>query len=232
MTEELDAVLFDAGGTLWDVRPSREEQFVRALRARGLETDPADLAEALRKADRVFDDEFALQDGVNEAPFWERYDGFVLREAGVHADPKTISSDISAAFKEIVNKLDTWTAFPDAAPALRELKERGFVLGLVSNATDLARRVLKNLDMERYFDFVVLSAEVGVRKPRREIFDIALRNARAAPRRTLFVGDKLAVDVKGALGAGMNAILIDRMNVYPDAHVIRIRDLHALRRFL
>lgn len=232
MTEELDAVLFDAGGTLWDMSPSREQRFSRALEGHGFRVEAERLALAIRKAERLFDDEFALQDGVNENLFWERYDGFVLKELGVEVNPRTISSDLTADFRRIVNELSTWKAYPDAVPVLDDLKEREFTLGLVSNATDLARRVLKNLDMDRFFDFVVLSAEVGLRKPQREIFDLALSKARAAPRRALFVGDKLAVDIKGALGAGMNAVLVDRNDVYPDAHVLRVRDLNALRRFL
>ena len=48
----------------------------------------------------------------------------------------------------------------------------------------------------------------------------------------IYVGDKLSTDVVGASKAGMNAILVDRANVYPDADCLRIKDLNFFRNFL
>lgn len=231
MTEEIDAILFDAGGTLIEFRPPRAELFSEVLRANGHEVDVPTVNDAMVKADGLFDREFALLDGKDEAWFWKKYDAFIAEEVGFKGDLSKLEKDLSARFDKVVPEANSWVAYPDAKPALEGLKRRDFRLGLVSNATDLARKVMDNLDLSRYFEFMVLSDEVGARKPSPEIFRIALKAAGTRPNRALYVGDKFAVDIVGATKAGMHAVLVDRDDVYPRADCIRARDLSFFRRF-
>lgn len=231
MTEEIDAILFDAGGTLIEFRPPRAELFSEVLRANGHEADAHTVNAAMVKADGFFDREFALLDGKDEAWFWKKYDAFVAEEVGFRGDLSKLEKDLSARFDEVVPETKSWVAYPDAKPALEGLRRRDFRLGLVSNATDLARRVMDNLDLSKYFEFMVLSDEVGSRKPSPEIFRIALKAAGTRPNRALHIGDKYSVDVLGATKAGMHAVLLDRENVYPRADCIKARDLGFFRRF-
>lgn len=232
MTEELDAIMLDAGGTLWGMKPSVSDLFLRMLKESGSRVSRERLRESIRKADGHFDEDFALLDGVHEEDFWKKYDRFVLKDLDQEINPDVFSKKLSAEYKLVVSKVESWVEYSDAHQFLRDLSKRDMKVGLVSNATDLARRVLKNLGMDKYFDFVVLSAEVGARKPNKRIFTIAAKEAGASPSRCLFLGDKLAVDVKGASNAGMNAVLVDRENVYPDARCIRVRNLRSVARFL
>jgi len=231
MTEEIDAVLFDAGGTLIDFRPHRAELFSEILRENGLEVDAPTVNMAMVKADGHFDGEFALLDGKDEAWFWEKYDAFVAQEVGFKGDMSRLEKDLSSRFGKVVPEVDSWVAYPDAKPTLEGLRRRDFRLGLVSNATDLARKVLDNLDLSKYFEFMVLSDEVGIRKPSPEIFKVALKAAGTRPNRALYVGDKLSVDVMGASRAGLHAVLLDREDTYPRAECIRARNLGFFRRF-
>jgi REG-2-like HAD superfamily hydrolase len=232
MTEEFDAVLFDAGGVLWDLRPSPEDIFSEVLTAKGVSFDRAALGAAMRKADRLTDEEFAQLDTDDESGFWRRYDELVLRELGVKVDTGAFARELSAELRETFGKVESWHAFPDAVPALEAVRRRGFRTGMVSNATELARRVLRNLDMDRLFDFVVISEEVGVRKPDPRIFSIALERAATIPSRTVFLGDKPATDIKGAARAGLKGVLVDRNETFPDTPFVRIRSLDELRRFM
>lgn len=231
MTEEIDAIMFDAGGTLIDVRPPKEEIFARVLSEHGITTKPEKIASSMAKADRRLDAEFAELDGKDEARFWQEYDDFVLSDLGVNAHVKEISKDLSESLEEIMQKVESWTEYPDVRPALERLRRRDFKLGVVSNATDLLDRVLHNLDLSKYFDFVIISDEVGIRKPSPGIFMMAAEEAGASPSRSLYLGDKPMVDIRGAIQAGMNAILVDRANAFPDARCLRIRDLTYLERF-
>ncbi len=231
MTEEIDAVMFDAGGTLIEVKPSRPEVFSEALGANGLEADTAAVSLAMARADRELDAEFALLDGKDESPFWRKYDALVAGQLGFKGDLGKLEKDISARFDRIVPDVKSWVAYPDAQPVLEGLRRRDFRLGVVSNATDLARRVLDNLGLSKYFDFMVLSDEGGVRKPSPEMFRIALEASGTRPNRSIYIGDKYAVDVLGASRAGMLAVLLDREGVYPQADCIRARSLDFFRRF-
>ena len=232
MTEELDLITFDAGGTLFDMQPSRDEVFVRILTERFEGLDGEQIVAVLRKADRVFDQEFASQDGKNEDSFWLKYDGFVFGELGLGTDLAGLHKELSSAFDDIIPKVDSWVEYPETTRILEGLRGRDFALGVISNATSLTKRVLDNLGLTRYFDFVVVSEEVGFRKPAAEIFQIAAKRAKASPNRSLHVGDKYSVDVVGARRAGMNAILVDRAGVYDDLDCVSARSLDFFSAFV
>ena len=231
MTEELDAILFDAGGTLIEAIPPRETVFSKVLSRHDKKVESERIASLLAKADGVFDSEFAKHDGKNEGTLWSKYDDFILDELGFRGDRDNVAKDLSAAWDEIMPKVESWVSYPETESVLEILKEREFKLGVVSNATDLVRRVFDNLGLTKYFDFLVISDEVGVRKPSPKIFHLAMEMAGTSPGRSLFVGDKLATDVAGAKRVGMNAVLVDRVNAFPYATCLRERDLNFFRRF-
>jgi putative hydrolase of the HAD superfamily len=232
MTEEIDAVMFDAGGTLFDLKPSKAEVFHKVLRENGFDAPLESVDKLIAKAERRFDEYAAAQDGINEGGFWEEYDGFVLDGLGYSGSRAEFSKGLSCEFEMMIPKLESWVEYPDSRPLLEDLRERQFRLGIISNATDLVEKVLDNLRLTEYFDSIVISDKVGVRKPKERIFLIAAERIRARPNRILYVGDRLAIDVLGAKRAGMNAVLLDRMNVYRDVDCLRIKSLSALRRFL
>ena len=68
------------------------------------------------------------------------------------------------------------------------------------------------LGLAETLDFVVTSADLRAEKPDRAIFERALFRAGAAAEESVHVGDHLERDVRGALNAGMRAILVDRDN--------------------
>jgi len=217
---------------LIDMSVSRESVWAEALSRHGADVEAETLTRALRKADRDLDEAFADIQGVDERPFWKRYDTEVVRSLGLDIDPEDVVADLSASFDRIMPDESLWKDYPDTKPTLDGLTGRDIEVGLISNATDLARKVLRRLDMEKYFDPIIISSEIGHRKPEREAFDIALNEAGAAPSRALYIGDKFAVDIKGANRAGMNTVLVDRGNVFPDEPCVRIPDLSALMTFL
>ena len=94
---------------------------------------------------------------------------------------------------------------------LRELK-RSHRLAVVSNFdyTPTARLVLEREGVADLFDTVIVSDEVGWRKPKAVIFELALRRLGVRPEQALMVGDRVDVDVAGAQAVGMAAAWINR----------------------
>jgi putative hydrolase of the HAD superfamily len=83
---------------------------------------------------------------------------------------------------------------------------RGIRMGVVSNSSFAAATLEKELarqGVRAHFDFVVSSADYGVRKPDPIIFEIALRRLGLDALRTWFAGDNVAYDVIGAHAAGI-----------------------------
>jgi putative hydrolase of the HAD superfamily len=99
---------------------------------------------------------------------------------------------------------------PGAVGAVRELKARGLVLGVISNTGRTPGRVLRQLLADAgllpCFDILVFSDEAGVRKPAGAIFRRVLDHVRIDAGVGVHVGDDAAADVAGARGAGMRAI--------------------------
>ncbi|MCI6771128.1 MAG: HAD family hydrolase [Oscillospiraceae bacterium] len=97
-----------------------------------------------------------------------------------------------------------------AVDVLKKLKEKGYILGAVTNGvSSLQNTKLDTAGIRGLFDVVVVSGDIGIYKPDRRIFDEAARRAGVENEKVLFVGDHPINDIKGALGAGMKAI---RMN--------------------
>jgi HAD superfamily hydrolase (TIGR01509 family) len=97
-----------------------------------------------------------------------------------------------------------------AQALIDSLRSFGLKVGVVANSWPDPGRVLR-ADAERYglaggIDVMVLSEEVGVRKPDAEIFRIACRQLGVEPREAMYVGDNLETDVRGAAGAGMTTV--------------------------
>jgi putative hydrolase of the HAD superfamily len=101
-------------------------------------------------------------------------------------------------------------AIVGAAVVLRELKERGFAIGLISNTGrtpgSVLRQILDRLGLAPSIDAMVFSNEHGQCKPQRSIFDALRRALGVEYDEMVFVGDNLYVDVFGAQRCGMRAV--------------------------
>lgn len=120
---------------------------------------------------------------------------------------------------------------------LTDLRAR-YRLGVVSNFdyTPTALLVLEREGVAALFDTVVVSDEVGWRKPHPSIFRIALDRLGITPQEAVFVGDRLDLDVAGARAAGMTTVWINREDAaVPEGQALpdfEIRDLEELRRIM
>jgi len=100
--------------------------------------------------------------------------------------------------------------FPDAATALGALRSLNVRTAVVSNWDCSLGGLLAGLGLSGLLDAVVTSAEAGVRKPDRRIFERALAAIHCVPERAIFVGDSFDVDISGGRAAGIRSVLIDR----------------------
>lgn len=97
-----------------------------------------------------------------------------------------------------------------ALPVLGALRQRGLRLGLLSNAPyppHTMRRMMEGQGIAQRFDEIVLSSEIGWRKPAPEAFAALLARLDIPADRAWFIGDELEADIEGARAAGMTALL-------------------------
>jgi HAD superfamily hydrolase (TIGR01509 family) len=102
-----------------------------------------------------------------------------------------------------------WALGASTHALLEALRGRGLKLALVSNTASpewLLRPVLERQGIRERVDAIVLSSEVGRRKPHPSIFQRALSELGVAADEALFVGDRLEADVFGASRVGMKTV--------------------------
>ncbi len=99
---------------------------------------------------------------------------------------------------------------PNLGETLKSLKESGLKLGIVSNTFVNGCSLDRHLAMQGlldYFDIRIYSYDYTFRKPNKRIFDLAAEQINIDPANTIFVGDRIDNDVKGALKADMIPVL-------------------------
>ena len=123
--------------------------------------------------------------------------------------------------------------FDDVLLTVKTLKEQNLTIGLLTNLDTDMNPICSKLGLEAYIDFTVTSGEVGADKPKPPIFLTALQRAGVEPPEAFHVGDQYKLDVIGAKGVGINPVLIDRYNLYPEvADCPRINSLNELAEYL
>ena len=108
-----------------------------------------------------------------------------------------------------------------AMPVLKQLKQQQKTVGLVSNFDHPphVRRLLTDNGWSNIFDTVIISSEVGVKKPDPAIFELALQHTGLAPAQAVYVGDTHD-DVTGAIAAGIQPIFITRTDNPTDSSAL------------
>lgn len=92
---------------------------------------------------------------------------------------------------------------------VQKIKKNYKVGLLTNNIKKWVGKVLKNYGIEDLFDALVVSSEVGAKKPDAEIFYVALKSFAVKPEEAVFVSDEVCDDLVGAKGCGMKTIWLD-----------------------
>jgi len=205
----LRAVFFDAGNTLLQMNYT---VIAAELMRHGVRVAPEKVQRAEWRARvRLDEDVFARAtpgDSTESRSSAGRYLRYVLEELGV-ADAATIEQ--VAEWRRTYNlPVGVWnTPDPQAHEALALVRRAGLRAAVISNSNGSVRSILDSLGLTTHLDFVLDSAEVRVEKPDPRIFELALTEARVVPGEAVYIGDLYSIDVRGARGSGMRAVLLD-----------------------
>jgi putative hydrolase of the HAD superfamily len=210
-----DLVCLDAGFTLLSPRRTLVDALREVLAEHGVTPNAEELQRAWGAANAWFWDEYHkpgndtwTRDDAIEAT-WRRYHDIMLRELGMDGRRVLIENILAAQFSA-----DTWEVYPDVVPTLEALRAGDGggrpVIGVVSDWGSSLSRILEELGLGSYLDFVLASGAAGFAKPDPAFFRLALEQAGVAAERAVMVGDSYQADVVGARSAGMDGILLRR----------------------
>jgi putative hydrolase of the HAD superfamily len=99
---------------------------------------------------------------------------------------------------------------------------------VISNSDGRIEELLASVGLAEYFDFIIDSHVVGFEKPDPRIFHLGCERGGVAPEDVVYVGDLYEIDVVGARGAGLRAVLIDPLGRWTDLDCDRIAGVHEL----
>ena len=210
-------VCLDAGFTLLSPRVTLVDALRGVLAEHGMTPGDDELQRAWRAADSWFWDEYhrpgndtwTRDDAIEET--WRRYHDIMLRELGMNGRRALTKRILAAQFSA-----DTWEIYPDVVPALAAIRAGDGggrdrpVIGVVSDWGSSLEKILADLGLAPYLDFVLASGAAGHAKPDPAFFRLALERADVAPNRAVMVGDSYQADVVGARSAGMDGVLLLR----------------------
>lgn len=219
----IDAILFDAGNTLvW-----LDHAFlVELLREHAIDVREEDLLAAEYSAKRLLDELVRSGNGATDATRGRIYFGALFRQLGIR---DAILPELAARLEARHAQRNLWSRVrPGTAEALQELRNGGHRLGVISNADGRVEELLRSVGLAPYFDFIIDSHVVGFEKPDPRIFRLGCERAGAEPQRAIYVGDLFEIDVVGARGVGMRAILVDPLGRWTDMDCERITGIHEL----
>jgi putative hydrolase of the HAD superfamily len=226
-------VFFDAAGTLFHVRGSVGEAYLRLARKYGVTAPPEIIQQAFSRA---FADAPVPVFAVNDPPaikscerlWWFDVVHNVFYRVGMFEGFDDYFEEVFAYFA----LADAWELYPDTLSTLKVLDDRGIELGIVSNFDSRLYEILLGLGIDRFFESVTISSFAQAAKPSPHIFRRALQKHGVRPECAVHVGDSLRDDAEGATAAGLQGVLLDRASagtVPPGQMVItRLGDLPGL----
>ena len=235
----IKSILFDLDGTLRLHVPMGSEVFNHFVLSLGLRFNSEDMQRAARWEHYYFanspeikvDKTKYISQKFEHDSFWINFGRRRLIALGCSpAQAEELAPQCSAHMAE--NYKPQVHVPAEAHGALRNLKEAGFVLGMVSNRDESFDNELKELGLREFFQFTLAAGEVNSYKPDRAIFEEAVKRAGTTAAETMYVGDNYFADIVGSRRAGLRPALYDPIGLFPDAGCPVITSFDQLSKLL
>ncbi len=207
----IQAIFFDAAGTLMKPNRSVGESYARFAAKYGVTVTPSDLSERFRvcfgKAPRLaFPGASEETVGVLERNWWKRLVAQVFEPWRPFEKFDEFFDELFAYFAEP----GAWSLYPEVLDTLAALQHRGLHSSVISNFDSRLVPILSGLGVRPFFTEIFVSSRVGYAKPDAQIFHAAVKHHGVKPEQSLHVGDSELNDLHGANNAGLRGILVDR----------------------
>ena len=203
------AIFFDLDGTILDWQTGMEERWLASIEKHNDGSyDPVGMYELIRKRrDWFWADAERSKTGrmdLNEAS------RMIVRQAFEDAGLKAfdVANRIGDYYR--AGRRESIAPYPGAMETIAAIHQRGIGLALLTNGeAENQRQSVEKLQLESYFDCIVIEGEFGVGKPDERVFRHALEATDSTPETTWMVGDSLAADIAPAVDLGLHAVWVD-----------------------
>jgi putative hydrolase of the HAD superfamily len=221
-------IFFDLDHTLWDFEANSKKTFSYIFKKNGLEIEFNDFIEVYQPINHRYWKLFR-EDKVSKAQL--RYGR--LREAFQAIDFKSDDELIHLLSEEYITYLANHNAlFENAIPVLEYLQPK-YKMHIITNGfEEVQHRKLKNANLLPFFDKIITSEKVGVKKPNPRIFEYALDITGAVKGESVMIGDNFEADILGAKNMGMQVIFCKFNGESATEEVSSVDNLLELKKYL
>ncbi|MEE9252313.1 MAG: HAD family hydrolase [Thermodesulfobacteriota bacterium] len=218
------AVFFDFGDTVASTRPTYFKRLTTALRSIGYEVEDPEFDRAYLQSDY----EIFMKYKSNGAISAEQYRTWFFPALCRNLNLDRSTQEIYEALRNELRKIEFGReALPGAVELLEALKDKGFLLAVISNNDGRTAGKCEEVGIRDYFDFIADSTTLGLTKPDSRIFDYALNELSLRPEEAVHIGDLWGADVMGGLNAGVDVIWLNSREVptLGETEIVQARSL-------
>ena len=198
-------IFFDLDRTLWDFEKNSHTTLLQLIKDFKLIEKGIDNADIFIKKYKIHNEklwELYREDKIKKEEL--RGKRFQLALSEYDIDDSELAEQFGLAY--IQQCPIKTTLFPYTHEVLLYLKKK-YSLHIITNGFEEVQHIkLASSDLTQYFDVIVTSEQVGVKKPNAKIFEFALEQAKAKPDESIMIGDDFPVDILGAEKIGMQGV--------------------------
>ncbi len=221
-------VFFDLDHTLWDFETNSAKTFDFIFKENAISIDMASFLKIYVPINHRYWKLYREEKVSKSALRYQR-----LRKS-FDALHYTISDDLIHHLSKVyIDNLPNYNQLFEGTIEVLDYLEHKYEMHIITNGFDEIQDLkLIRSGIKKYFDKVITSESVGVKKPNPKIFDYALQSANALPEHSIMIGDNLEADVQGALNMNMKAIFCNFEKQAIPKDITGIHSLYELKKHL
>ena len=199
---KIQHVFFDLDHTLWDFEKNSDLTFQKVFKINNLQIDINSFLEIYKPLNfnywKLYREEKVTKSALRYGRLKETFDAINFK---VSDELINLMAD-----QYITHLADFNFLFDGTFEILDYLKEK-YKLHIITNGfEEIQTKKMINSNIHHYFDKVITSESVGVKKPNPKVFNYALQMVKATPNECMMIGDNLEADIQGAINCGIKAI--------------------------
>ncbi|WP_431164794.1 YjjG family noncanonical pyrimidine nucleotidase [Tenacibaculum halocynthiae] len=195
-------LFFDLDHTLWDFEKNSELTFKQIFKEQCITLDFTEFIKIYSPINfsywRLYRDEKISKSSLRYKRLKDTFDAlnYVITD-----------ELINLIAEDYIKYLPNFSHLFEGTIETLEYLKKQYQLHIITNGFEEVQQLkMKKSGISKYFDIIVTSESVGVKKPNPKVFEFALSEAEALPQESIMIGDSYEADIMGALNTGMNAI--------------------------
>jgi len=227
--QNIQHVFFDLDHTLWDFEKNSDLTFQKIFKMNDLSVDLHSFLEVYRPLNfkfwKLYREEKVTKSELRYGRLKNTFDAI---------DFPISDTLIYLIADQYIEHLADFNHLFDGAIEILDYLNQKYTLHIITNGfEEIQTKKMINSKIYHYFEKVITSESVGVKKPNPKVFKHALEIANANIDQAIMIGDSIEADINGALGVGMKAIHCNfDTSLVPNNLFMSVSSLLEIKKFI